>query len=48
MTKDPVCRMEIDEEKAAAKVEHMGKTYYFCSKACEEKFESDPHQYAHN
>ena len=28
MAKDPVCGMEVDEKKAAARAEHMGKTYY--------------------
>ncbi len=30
--KDPVCGMMVVPEKAAAKVAHAGKTYYFCSK----------------
>ena len=47
MAKDPVCGMEVDEEKAAATVEHMGKTYYFCSPGCKAAFEKDPHKYAH-
>ncbi|MFQ5706003.1 MAG: YHS domain-containing protein [bacterium] len=45
MAKDPVCGMEVDEKKAAAKVEHMGKAYYFCSESCKKEFESDPHEY---
>ncbi len=45
MVKDPVCGMEVDEKKAAAKVEHMGKTYYFCSPGCKAAFEKDPHKY---
>lgn len=48
MAKDPVCGMEVDEEKAAAKVEHMGKTYYFCSPGCKTAFEKDPHKYMHS
>ena len=28
---DPVCGMMVDPQKAAGKVEHAGKTYYFCS-----------------
>ncbi len=47
MAKDPVCGMEVDEEKAAAKAEHMGKTYYFCSPGCKTAFEKDPHKYVH-
>ncbi len=47
MTQDPVCKMQVDEEKAAAKAEHMGKTYYFCSEGCKKAFEADPHKYMH-
>lgn len=46
MAKDPVCGMEVDEGKAAAKVMHRGKTYYFCSSGCEETFDKNPTQYA--
>ncbi len=45
MAQDPVCGMQVDEKKAAAKVEHMGKTYYFCSEGCKKAFEKDPHKY---
>ena len=40
--KDPVCGMEVDEEKAPAKSQHMGKTYYFCAPACKRAFDEDP------
>src|SRR5229473_1010373 len=40
--KDPVCGMMVAPEKAAAKLEHAGKTYYFCSKNCAERFSRDP------
>jgi len=33
MAKDPVCGMEVDEKKAPAKSQHIGKTYYFCAPA---------------
>jgi len=45
MVQDPVCGMEVDEKKAAAKAEHMGKTYYFCSAGCKAAFEKAPHKY---
>jgi len=45
VAKDPVCGMEVDEEKAAAKAEHKGKTYYFCSPGCKVAFEKDPPKY---
>jgi len=46
MTKDPVCGMQIDEQQAAAKAEHQGVTYYFCSDGCHQKFLADPAKYA--
>lgn len=45
MAKDPVCGMEVDEKKPAAKSEHMGKTYYFCSSGCKAAFDKDPGKY---
>lgn len=45
MAKDPVCGMECDE-KTAAKSEHMGQTYYFCSQGCKTTFDADPQKYA--
>src|SRR5689334_3340000 len=40
--KDPVCGMSVDPAKAAGKVEHKSKAYYFCSKRCAERFAQDP------
>ena len=45
MAIDPVCKMTVNEEKAAAKTEYKGKTYYFCAKICKEKFEKEPENY---
>src|ERR1022692_2780448 len=45
MERDPVCGMTVDPERAAAKAEHAGKTYYFCSKGCAEQFRADPERY---
>jgi P-type Cu+ transporter len=42
---DPVCGMMVDPERAAGHVAHQGKTYYFCSKSCVEKFSADPEKY---
>lgn len=38
MAKDPVCGMEVDPSKAKFKTAKDGKTYYFCSKNCHDKF----------
>jgi Cu+-exporting ATPase len=43
--KDPVCGMMVAPEKAAAKAEHAGKTYYFCSKGCAERFSREPEKF---
>ncbi|MFH1093718.1 MAG: HAD-IC family P-type ATPase, partial [Candidatus Omnitrophota bacterium] len=37
MHRDPVCGMNVDEEKAI-RAEKEGKSYYFCSQQCKEKF----------
>ena len=46
MDRDPVCGMTVDPQKAAAKVEHAGRTYYFCSVGCARRFEKAPAEYA--
>src|SRR5438874_2746633 len=43
--KDPVCGMTVAPEKAAGKVEHAGKTYYFCSKRGAERFSGEPKRF---
>jgi Cu+-exporting ATPase len=43
--KDPICGMEIDPKTAFATREHMGKTFFFCSKNCVEQFDAAPHRY---
>ena len=44
--KDPVCGMQVDEQKAANQSQFQGQTYYFCSEECKEKFDRNPQQYA--
>ena len=45
MATDPVCKMQIDENKAAGKSEYKGVTYYFCAQICKTKFDANPTQY---
>ena len=45
MVTDPVCKMTIDENKAAGKSEYKGKTYYFCALGCKSKFDQQPSAY---
>lgn len=45
MAIDPVCKMEVDEKKAAATSDYKGKTYYFCAKSCKKAFDQNPEKY---
>jgi YHS domain-containing protein len=42
MAKDLICGMDVDEKKAKFKTDYMGKTYYFCSAMCKQKFDANP------
>ena len=42
---DPVCGMSVDPTHAKHKVEHAGRSWYFCSARCREKFSADPAKY---
>ena len=46
MTKDPVCKMEIDESETEHSSLYAGQRYYFCSEECKDTFESQPERYA--
>lgn len=46
MAKDPICGMNVDENKAAGTAVYKGKTYYFCSAHCKAQFENAPEKYA--
>lgn len=43
---DPVCGAIVDERETAARSEHRGDTYYFCSQACKMEFDDNPDGYA--
>jgi len=45
MERDPVCGMSVEPNKAAAKVEHGGQTYYFCAPGCAKRFQQAPEKY---
>ena len=45
-TKDPVCGMDVDAQRAASASVYQGRTYYFCSVSCRDKFEKAPEKYA--
>jgi Cu+-exporting ATPase len=42
---DPVCKMTIEAEKAAATSVYKGQTVYFCAQACKAKFDAAPEKY---
>ena len=45
LVKDVVCHMDVDPAKAAGSAEYQGKTYYFCSPRCVERFNAAPEKY---
>ena len=46
MAKDPVCGMEVSEQKLANTSTHEGQTYHFCSRECKQRFDQDPQRFA--
>ncbi len=45
MAQDPVCHMNVEESKAAATSTYKGRTYYFCSAGCKDRFDKEPEKY---
>ena len=45
---DPVCKMELHADEAAATLKFNGRQYYFCHTACLHLFEADPLAYAYD
>ena len=39
---DPVCKMRVSPETAAARFDYNGRTYYFCARHCMERFAANP------
>jgi P-type Cu+ transporter len=46
MTKDPVCKMDIDEKQTSFSSQYAGREYHFCSEECKDMFDSQPERYA--
>jgi len=42
---DPVCGMTVDPRQAAGSSTHEETTYHFCSKHCQQKFQTNPRQF---
>lgn len=44
-TRDPVCGMMVESDRAAGRSTYEGETYYFCSIGCREQFDAGPERY---
>lgn len=42
---DPVCKMEVVADPEGFRAEYAGRSHYFCSHACRDKFQADPGNY---
>ena len=45
---DPVCGMAVAPERAKGRFDYQGRTYYFCSEHCLEKFRNNPGAFVSN
>lgn len=45
MAKDPVCGMAVTRGDMAGETAYQGRTYYFCSPACKERFDREPQRF---
>jgi len=45
MAIDPVCKMKVEESKAAATSDYKGMKYYFCAVGCKKAFDKNPEKY---
>ena len=39
---DPVCGMSVDPDTSAARADHVGQRYWFCSTGCRDRFAAEP------
>ena len=44
---DPICNMTVNVADARYISSHNGGTFYFCCPSCKQRFEQEPHRYAH-
>jgi YHS domain-containing protein len=42
---DPVCGMEVETTATDLKLEHDGKTWWFCGRGCYLEFQDDPERF---
>ena len=43
---DPVCGMPVDPARVKHRAEHGGRSYFFCSAGCRERFTAEPARYS--
>ena len=43
--KDLVCGMDVKDFSHVSKLSHKGKTFYFCSEGCKDRFKEDPEKF---
>ena len=46
MDKDPVCGRAVTRTDVGAESRFQGRSYFFCSPGCKERFDADPKTYA--
>jgi YHS domain-containing protein len=46
MAIDPICKMEVDENRAKYGSKYKNKNFYFCSAGCKKKFDEDPEKHS--
>lgn len=46
MPKDPVCGMNVKDDKKSVRSGFRGQTYHFCSDGCKNAFDQNPEMYA--
>lgn len=44
--RDPVCGMQVETSEAPGQSDFEGQTFYFCSEACQTRFDDNPAQFA--
>ncbi|HET8670422.1 MAG TPA: metalloregulator ArsR/SmtB family transcription factor [Candidatus Saccharimonadales bacterium] len=45
IVRDPVCGMRLSASEAWARIEHDGRSYYFCASGCKAQFEKFPSRF---
>jgi len=46
MPRDPVCGMNVREDRDSIRSNYKGQTYYFCCDKCRSEFDRNPDVYA--